>query len=152
MRVDAETAAKCLALAVKVNGRVPEPVLPVFASEAEFQAEVERIAKERGWRAYHTRDSRKSAKGFLDLVLVRERVVWAELKAEDGRPTADQLNWIDDLRAAGEEVYVWKPSDMAEVLSVLGERRRTWRDWLLAMAERITLQSGLLSQAAERRR
>ena len=94
---------------------------PPFDSEKSFMAEVIRAARRHGWnRIYHTHDSRKSAAGFPDLVIVRERVVWAELKTEEGQLSAEQANWIEDLRAAGQEVYVWRPSDWPELLRVLG--------------------------------
>jgi hypothetical protein len=72
-------------------------------SEEELQANVLRTAGLLGWRYYHTRDSRKSAGGFPDLVLVRPpRLVFVELKRlperlAAGRPTAEQQAWIEDL-------------------------------------------------------
>jgi hypothetical protein len=58
-------------------------------------------------------------RGFVDLILVRDRVVWAELKAEAGRLTAEQEAWAESLRGAGQEVYCWKPSDWLEIVRVL---------------------------------
>lgn len=52
-------------------------------SEKEFQSQVEQYAGMCRWLFYHTRDSRKSAKGFPDLTFVRdERLIFAELKSE----------------------------------------------------------------------
>lgn len=62
-----------------------------------------------GWRAYHTHDSRHSAAGFPDLVLVRERIVYAELKTTKGKLSPSQAAWMEALRAAGGEVYLWRP-------------------------------------------
>jgi len=62
-------------------------------------------------------------KGFPDLVMVRESppaVVFAELKAAKGRVSADQQAWLDALRAAGAQVFVWRPDAWAEVQRVLG--------------------------------
>ena len=70
-----------------------------------------RYARLMGWRTYHTYDGRRSDAGFPDLVLVRRpRVVWAELKAERGKTTDDQRAWLDELRACGQEVHIWRPS------------------------------------------
>jgi hypothetical protein len=77
---------------------------------------VVRYARLMGWSAYHTYDSRRSAAGFPDLVLVRRpRVVWAELKSERGRLTDDQRAWIEELRACGQAVFVWRPSNWEEI-------------------------------------
>ena len=76
-----------------------------------------------GWQWYHTGDSRKSNAGFPDLVMVRERVVYAELKKQSGKVSPEQQVWIDALRAAGEEVYVWRPSDWDEICKILARRK-----------------------------
>jgi hypothetical protein len=61
---------------------------------------------EKGWRTAGAYD----AQGWPDLVLVRERVVFAEIKLDRGlRP--EQLAWLKDLRQAGQEVYVWRDLD-----------------------------------------
>lgn len=92
-------------------------------TEAEFQDQVTQYATLFGWDWYHTRDSRHSPDGFPDLVMAKpgRRVVYAELKAEDGRPTARQLYWLDLLgKAEGAEVYLWRPSDWKVIERVLG--------------------------------
>lgn len=91
-------------------------------AEARWQADVVAIARALGWWAYHTYDSRRSAPGFPDLVLVRERVVFAELKRAGGRLTPDQRHVIAILKAAGAEVYVWWPADVDDVHQVLASR------------------------------
>lgn len=87
--------------------------------ERKWQKIVTRLARTLGWLVYHTYDSRRSAKGFPDLVLVRDRVVWAELKSLRGRLRAMQGVWLDALRAAGQEVYLWRPCDLDRVKEVL---------------------------------
>lgn len=94
-------------------------MLAVPVSEKDWQTSVIEIAGVGGWRHYHTHDSRRSAKGFPDLVLVRERVIYAELKSQVGRLREDQGPWLEALAAAGQEVYLWRPSDRAEVERVL---------------------------------
>jgi len=91
-------------------------------SEAHFQQRVMNLARYLGWRRrYHTLDSMGSAPGLPDLLLLRPpRKVWAELKSQHGRLTTDQKGWIEDLRACGDDVYVWRPSDWPEIQRVLG--------------------------------
>ena len=89
-------------------------------SEAAFQAEVVRLAKALGWLVFSTWDSRHSPAGEPDLRLVRERVIWAELKSEKGAPTVLQRQAGILLEAAGAEYYLWRPSMMDEIIRVLG--------------------------------
>jgi len=91
-------------------------------SEAQWQSQVIQLAKLRGWAYYHTVDSRKSNRGFPDLVLVRERVIYAELKTQNGRVRPEQKDWKDLLELAGQEVYLWRPSDVEQVDLVLAIR------------------------------
>lgn len=88
-------------------------------SEKQFQQQVVDMARALGWMAYHTHDSRRSEPGFPDLVLVRERIIYAELKSETGKPTLEQLSWMEALKVAGAEVYLWRPSDACEIEETL---------------------------------
>lgn len=91
-------------------------------SEAEFQARVIRLARLLGWRVYHTHDSRRSAAGFPDLVLARRGrgVIYAELKSEKGRTTAEQDEWLGLLRDSGQDVFLWRPADLQTIADILG--------------------------------
>lgn len=94
------------------------------ANEKEFGLELEKWCKQTGWRYYHTFKSKFSAPGFPDYVLVnkgQERVVFAELKMPGNKPTPAQQSWLDDLSAAGQEVYLWYDTedDWHEIFSVL---------------------------------
>lgn len=102
-------------------------------SEKQFMAQVVQLAKMLGWRVYHTHDSRRSEPGFPDLVMVRViygdvatagRTIFAELKAEKGRLTAEQAEWYLALKHSGDEVYVWRPSDFDEIQRTLTSERR----------------------------
>lgn len=63
--------------------------------EAAFQVRVVTLARDHGWRAYHTHDSRRSDPGFPDLVLVRPpRVLFVELKVGRRQLTGDQEAWM----------------------------------------------------------
>lgn len=77
-------------------------------TEAALLANVVEACRWLGLRCYHTHDSRRSAAGFPDLVIVGRRVAFVELKA-NSRISREQQAWIDDLAAAGEWVYVWRP-------------------------------------------
>lgn len=80
-------------------------------TERELQRAVVSLAHLRGWHTYHTYDSRRSAAGFPDLVLVREYVVFAELKSEKGKLRPEQLAWQQWLAEAHYHVRLWRPSD-----------------------------------------
>ncbi len=58
------------------------------------------------------------AAGFPDLVLCRERVLFAELKVR-GKPTPAQQEWLDALTLARVEAYFWTPNDWDEIETVL---------------------------------
>lgn len=81
------------------------------------------LAPSLGWTlSYHTLRSKGSRSGFPDRVLIRERVIFAELKREKTKPTPEQVRFLDGLAAAGAEVYVWRPSDLDEIGRILSIR------------------------------
>lgn len=83
-------------------------------SERQLQDQVIELAKRMGFISYHTHDSRRSAPGFPDLVLVhpkQRRIIWRELKSETGTPTPEQKAWISTLLLVGEDVDIWRPRD-----------------------------------------
>jgi VRR-NUC domain len=89
--------------------------------EQHLQAAVEAELKLRGWRYYHSHDSRRSVAGFPDLVCVRgRRVLVAELKTANGRVRSEQREWLDAFALAGVESHLWRlPGDWAKVGTVL---------------------------------
>lgn len=93
-------------------------------TERQWQDRVVDLARWHGWRTYHTHDSRRSAAGFPDLVLVRGgRLLFVELKSSSGRVTPAQRVWLADLSACpGVEVHLWRPADWVEVQTTLGGR------------------------------
>ena len=120
------------------------PDLEVFISlhqtEAQFQSAVIQYAELKGWLVYHTHDSRRSQPGFPDLTMVRNgRLIFAEVKREDGVTTDKQTAWLIDLRQVADdieenilicppisgirhaflEVHLWRPSDWHEIERVL---------------------------------
>jgi hypothetical protein len=74
-----------------------------------------------GWTLYHPALSKWSERGWPDLALCRPpRLVFAELKREAGHPSVDQKRWLALLRGCpGVETYLWRPSDIDMIASVL---------------------------------
>jgi hypothetical protein len=93
--------------------------------EAAFQAQVLDLAGRLGWTHYHPYDSRRSNPGFPDLVLVRDRVIFAELKTQLGRLSSAQAGWRDRLLAAGAEWHLWRPDDLPAIAWTLGRHHTT---------------------------
>jgi hypothetical protein len=119
MRLNPELELRCLELA----GRLPVAPPPDDASEAAFQADVLKYARGLGWLAYHTHTSKRSAPGFPDVVLARApRLIVAELKVGDNRPTEAQEEWLAAFRAAGVPAFVWRPEDWPAIEATLRER------------------------------
>jgi hypothetical protein len=99
--------------------------------EADFQRAIIQLAQLKGWRVAHFRKAQNGkgqwrtpvaadGKGFPDLVLVRDRVIFAELKTDRGTLTPDQTEWQHALARAGAIAAVWRPREwnaIAEVLS-----------------------------------
>lgn len=81
-------------------------------SEKDLQRQVLNVAKQFGWRTYHTWGSIHSTKGFPDLTCVRgDRLVFIELKAEKGKLSEAQAEWLTDLSCTDAEPYEIRPSD-----------------------------------------
>jgi len=70
--------------------------------------------------SYHTFDSRRSTKGFPDLILARPGEALAlELKSEKGVVRPEQQHWIDVLEGAAVEAQIVRPVDLQGVLERL---------------------------------
>jgi len=86
-------------------------------TEKVFQEQVRKAAILTGWSCYHTWNSFRSTEGFPDCVLVhpkKGRLIFAELKSENGKVSEAQQQWLDDLSTLvplGVEVYMLRPSD-----------------------------------------
>lgn len=104
-------------------------------TEREFQASVINLARGMGWTVWFdvatnaprrcsgcgaVRRLPRNASGHPDLILIRRpRIIWAELKAEDGKLSEAQAAWIEELMACGQEAYVWRPQDAQRIAEVL---------------------------------
>lgn len=98
-------------------------------SEIAFASQVESLLNLFGWLWCHFRPARSNKgwrtplaghKGLPDYVAVRDGVLlFAELKDRYGKPSREQQEWIDALKAAGQQVYLWRPGDIDEVTEIL---------------------------------
>lgn len=93
--------------------------------EKGLQKAVIDIAKVFGWRVAHFRSVpvkrgprvvwetpvQADGAGFPDLVLVRDRVLWIELKVGRNTLSDAQAAWLQALRATGQEAHVWTDDD-----------------------------------------
>lgn len=80
------------------------------------------LARMLGWKAYHTLRSQGSEPGYPDWTLIRERVVWLELKTEKGIVSDAQVRWISALCKAQAEVYIVRPRHLEAIAVVLQAR------------------------------
>ena len=109
-------------------------ILMSTVTEAEFQRAVVATAERCGWSVRHdvTTNARRRCRkcgwvlnlprnraGAFDLILLRERIVFMELKTESGTVSRAQSEEWERLKRAGAECYVLRPSDIEEVRRVL---------------------------------
>lgn len=99
-------------------------------TEAAFQRQIIDLAHLYGWRVAHFRPAQNArgdhrtpvagdGKGFPDLVLVRDRVLFIELKTSTGQLTRDQLDWGGALLKAGATWARWRPEDWPDIEAAL---------------------------------
>lgn len=120
--------------------------LDAAVTEDEFLSAVVELAQWKGWLVHHSRPARmkdgrwrtpvQGDNGFPDLVLARSTprlggniVILSELKAQRGRLSAAQEEWLTALDWDGPDgqweqtwsplVFVWRPSDWALITEVL---------------------------------
>lgn len=105
-----------------VPGEAPRPPAD---SEKAFLAWIRRLARDHGWLTYHTHRSDRSEPGFPDLVLVRECIIFAEVKTNSGKLTQEQHTWLSVLEQASARVdaVVWRPRDRALIAARLTARQ-----------------------------
>ena len=105
-----------------------------YIAEKKFQKMVEDLAWLTGWRPFHLNPSDKKAAGFPDLVLFRERVIFAELKSRSpntgraGHLAPKQTEMAHYCFKAGAEYYSWLfPDDWDALEAVLNTPAKTGR-------------------------
>lgn len=102
--------------------------------EKDFQDEVIEYAHRLKWSVAHFRTvvvvrndgstycctpAAADGEGFPDLMLVRERTVFMELKSMKGRRSPKQILWGEWLIKAKAEYYCLKPSDWDKIEEIL---------------------------------
>ena len=65
------------------------------------------IKTERGWRTAVAADG----KGFPDLLMLRDRIIVAEIKGDEDRLRPEQERWLTAFRMAGVAAFLWTPAD-----------------------------------------
>ena len=89
-------------------------------NEREWQRLVLKWARDLGWDVQTISFSPYSTRGILDAQLCRPpRYMQVEFKTDRGRLRPEQEKWIENLRACGIEVHVWRPRDEQLVLGWL---------------------------------
>lgn len=93
---------------------------PNNPSEKDWQRWVVKWAKSLGWDVFENKFSLYAKPGFPDLVLCNPpRLIYAELKSNKGKLRPEQEIWIENLRACGQQVFVWRPQDEEMVMGYL---------------------------------
>lgn len=102
--------------------------MTAFPSEAAYQRTVVDLARRCDFLVFHDVDSRRNARGFLDLVLVHKRtgrLLFWELKTDRGRVRPEQQEWLDALQIRHEAAVIrpqaWAAGLVQDVL--MSERR-----------------------------
>ena len=100
-------------------------------TEKELQTTVSVAFEAAGQRVFHIGDSRKEvmdgeryelvgdtqAAGYPDLTIAGGgKILWAELKSQQGKLEPLQVEWLDELPA--HQAYVWRPEDLERALEV----------------------------------
>ena len=103
--------------------------LRAMITERAFSQQVYDLARRLNWRAvrFPTWRATGTSAGYPDITMVRGgRLLFTELKSDrpGASPTTQQREWMDALESAGAEVYLWRPSDLNEVVNVLAAQHR----------------------------
>jgi len=103
--------------------------MKIKQSEDSFQSQLIELAHTFGWYCAHFRPAKTEkgwrtsvsadGKGFPDLVLARDRVLFIECKSEAGVMSKDQLYWRHVLLQSGAEYYEWKPDMWHDIVKIL---------------------------------
>lgn len=118
-------------VADQAGENVTKSIRPAMdCSEDDFLVAVIDLAHRNRWKAAHFRPGltkngkyvtavQGDGKGWTDLVLVRERIVYMELKAKKEKLRPEQEEWRDWIKAAGGEWYLFYPRQWSEIEEVL---------------------------------
>lgn len=103
-------------------------------SESEFQSQVIDLAHRYGWYVSHQRPSQIGGRwltavqgdiGAPDLLLAHPRhgVLLVELKTDSGKLSPEQRQWGRAIEGSTDLYRIWRPIDLAEIVSTLAGRR-----------------------------
>jgi hypothetical protein len=109
-------------------------------TEREFQESVIQLAQICGFKVAHFRAARTTTgwrtpvsgdgAGYPDLTLVRPpELLIVELKAERGKLSAAQREWLQALDMCGVEIAVWRPRDWPAIEERLTRPRSGTVHW-----------------------
>ena len=104
-------------------------------SERDFQQQIIDYAHLKKWHVAHFRKVRVQRQdgttyyetpvvadgaGFPDLCLCRgERLVFVEVKADNGRLSQEQKDWLRALATTRNEAHMWQPRDWPMIEAIL---------------------------------
>lgn len=89
---------------------------------ADLLPKLRKLARAHGWKGMDTYNALGPDSG-LQCILVREVVIFADIKDEGEPLTVLQHNWQQVLQAAGQEVYTWTMADWETIQARLSRAR-----------------------------
>lgn len=119
-------------------GKRPHGLRP---THAEFIEQIVQLGHLLGWAVAFFRPARTmrgwrtpvggDGQGWFDLVLVRERVIFAEIKIPPDKLTPAQEEWLRRYERAGQECYVWTWHEqiLEEIEGILRRSNREALRW-----------------------
>jgi len=118
--------------------------------ERDFATQVYDMLRAAGFRRYHTYRSKRSPPGYPDESCWREgdRHLWLELKTERGKLSPAQKQTIRTMLAAGDEVYVVRPTDIEDLWPVLRTRGRVFDGHAFDAQQRLVARTSAALEAS----
>lgn len=101
----------------------PRALFSPDASEGDFQQAQRRLAIANGYLYYHTKDSRRSDKGWPDTAIIHRNGgilhLW-ENKDATGTATKEQEEWLYALRrVTSVDAHLYRPRDWPAIVRAL---------------------------------
>lgn len=96
----------------------------IAMTHTEMDRQFRAHCKKWGWKAYHTRRSTGSDKGWPDWVASNGRMtIFVEFKVGTDKLTEDQYEWMRHLIATGNSAYVVRPCMFGDLLELIVQGR-----------------------------
>ena len=96
--------------------------LPCRQLAADLLPKIRKLARTHQWEGFYTYNALGPDSG-LQGILVRETVIFADIKDEGEPLTAAQRHWQQTLKDAGQDVVTWYPSDWPAIEARLSQRK-----------------------------